>query len=113
MNQESDWETQCVYNDLKTDGIVLTAVLYSLAEQHAHGVDNAGRGGAVHPSAQRQQETSLGHKSEALANHSVASPALSAQGQTTRLQRLGPSFNISTTMNLELARLHVLCLNTR
>ncbi|TNN70109.1 hypothetical protein EYF80_019609 [Liparis tanakae] len=38
---------------------ILTAVLYSLAEQHAHGVDDAGGGGAVDSSTQRQQETSL------------------------------------------------------
>lgn len=44
---------------LKT--VLLTPVLYGLTELHTHGVDDTGSGGAVHTSAQRQQETSLRH----------------------------------------------------
>ena len=53
---------------MKANRMVLTAVLYGLAEQHTHGVDDTGGGRAVHTSTQRQQETSLGHTQKPITN---------------------------------------------
>lgn len=41
---------------------ILTAILYSLAEQNTERVNDAGGGGAVHTSTERQQEASLDTK---------------------------------------------------
>ena len=38
---------------------VLTAISDCLADQHTHGVDNAGCRGTVHTTTERQEETSL------------------------------------------------------